>query len=90
MSINNFCISSNNVFKHFIQHFGRQYFYGLNDSTLYSCLLSLIKKDENGQLYLTNIRQNYSQLTIKSKSFVEQNTGNNEECFLSTIILFGN
>jgi len=66
----------------FIQHFGRQYFYGLNDSTLYSCLLSLIKKDENNQHYLANIRQNYSQLTIRSKAFIEQNLVKNDECLL--------
>ncbi|CAF5094879.1 unnamed protein product, partial [Rotaria magnacalcarata] len=54
----------------FIQHFGRQYFYGLNENTLYSCLLSLIKINGNEQYYLSNPNQHYSQLTIKSKSFI--------------------
>ena len=31
----------------FVQHFGRQYFYGLNDNTLYSCLLSFIKTNHD-------------------------------------------
>ncbi|CAF0904066.1 unnamed protein product [Adineta ricciae] len=36
----------------FVQHFGRQYFYGMNDSTLHSCLLSLIQTNENDQYTL--------------------------------------
>jgi hypothetical protein len=70
----------------FIQHFGQQYFYGLNDSTLYSCLLTLIKKDDNGQYFLSNIHHNYSQLTIKSKSFIEQNSNDIRQCFSFLII----
>jgi len=42
----------------------------------------LIKKDENNQHYLANIRQNYSQLTIRSKAFIEQNLVKNDECLL--------
>jgi hypothetical protein len=70
----------------FIQHFGQQYFYGLNDSTLYSCLLTLIKKNENEQYFLSNIHHNYSQLTIKSKSFIEQNSNDIRQCFSFLII----
>ncbi|CAF4545879.1 unnamed protein product, partial [Rotaria sp. Silwood2] len=39
----------------FIQHFGRQYFYGMNENTLYSCLLSLIKINENEEYSLLNM-----------------------------------
>ncbi len=70
----------------FIEHFGQQYFYGFNDSTLYSCLLTLIKKDENGQYFLANIHRNYSQLTIKSKLFIEQNSTNLYQCLLFSIM----
>jgi len=70
----------------FIDHFGKQYFYGLNDSTLYSCLLTLIKKDENQQYYLSNIHRNYTQLTIKSKSFIEQDSTDIRQCLLYSII----
>ena len=67
----------------FVQHFGRQYFYGLNDNTLYSCLLSIIKNDKN--VYL-NIHQNYTQLTIDSKPFIEQNPTNIQQCLLRLVL----
>ncbi|CAF1380067.1 unnamed protein product, partial [Rotaria sordida] len=72
----------------FIQHFGRQYFYGLNDNTLYSCLLSLIKKNENEneQNYFINIQQYYTQLNIKTKSFIEQYSSNIQLCILRLVI----
>ncbi|CAF3355394.1 unnamed protein product [Rotaria sp. Silwood2] len=70
----------------FIQHFGRQYFYGLNDNTLYSCLLSFIKKNENEQNYFLNIHQYYTQLNIKSKSFIEQNSSDIQLCILRSVI----
>ncbi|CAF4719416.1 unnamed protein product, partial [Rotaria sp. Silwood1] len=70
----------------FIQHFGRQYFYGLNDDTLYSCLLSFMKKNENEQNYILNIHQYYTQLTIKSKSFIEQNSSDIQLCILRSVI----
>ncbi len=70
----------------FIQHFERQYFYGLNDDTLYSCLLSLIKINENQQRYLANIQQHYSQLTINSKSFIEQNPSDLQQCLLRFVL----
>ena len=67
----------------FVQHFGRQYFYGFNENTLYSCLLSIIKTDPN--VYL-NIHQNYTQLTIDSKPFIEQNPTNIQQCLLRLIL----
>ncbi|CAF2053256.1 unnamed protein product, partial [Rotaria magnacalcarata] len=70
----------------FIQHFGRQYFYGLNENTLYSCLLSLIKKKENDQNYFLNTYQHYSQLTIRSKHFIEQNPSDIQLCVLRSVI----
>ncbi len=70
----------------FIQHFEKQYFYGLNDDTLYSSLLSLIKIDENQQRYLVNIQQHYSQLTINSKSFIEQNPSDTQQCLLRFVL----
>ncbi|CAF5134993.1 unnamed protein product, partial [Rotaria sp. Silwood1] len=65
----------------FIQHFGRQYFYGMNDNTLYSCLLSLIKINENEEYSLLNLNQYYTQLTIKLKSFIEQNPTDIQQSF---------
>jgi hypothetical protein len=70
----------------FIQHFERQYFYGLNEDTLYSCLLSLIKIDENQQRYLVNIQQHYTQLTIKSRPFIEQNPTDIQQCLLRSVL----
>lgn len=70
----------------FIQHFGRQYFYGLNESTLYSCLLSFIRKNENEQNHFLNVHQNYTQLTIESKPFIEQNPSDIQLCLLRSVI----
>ncbi len=68
----------------FIQHFGRQYFYGLNENTLYSCLLSLIKQNE--QTYFLNVHQYQTQLTIKSKPFIEQNPSDIQQCLLRSVL----
>ncbi len=70
----------------FIQHFGRQYFYGMNESTLYSCLLSLIKINNNGEYSLLNVHQYYTQLTIKLKSFIEQNPTDIQQCLLRLVL----
>jgi hypothetical protein len=70
----------------FIDHFGREYFYGFNDDTLYSYLLSFIKRNMQGEYYLSNIQENYNQLTIQSKSFIEQNINDKKESFLFCII----
>ena len=70
----------------FIQHFGRQYFYGLNENTLYSCLLSLIKYNENEQNYFINVHQHYTQLTVQSKLFIEQNPSNTQQCILRSVL----
>jgi hypothetical protein len=70
----------------FIQHFGRQYFYGMNESTLYSCLLTLIKINDNGEYFLLNVYQHYTQLTIKLKSFIEQNSTDIQQCLLRLVL----
>ncbi|CAF3121404.1 unnamed protein product [Rotaria socialis] len=70
----------------FIEHFGRQYFYGINKSTLYSCLLSLIKVNENEEHSLLNVNQHYTQLTFKLKSFIEQNPTNTQQCLVRLIL----
>ncbi|UJR29383.1 hypothetical protein I4U23_010595 [Adineta vaga] len=70
----------------FIQHFGRQYFYGINENTLYSCLLSLMKFNETDQTYFLNTHQHYSQLTIRSKSFIEQNPSDIQQCILRSVL----
>ena len=70
----------------FIQHFGQQYFSGLNESTLHSCLLNLIKKDDNGQYYLSNIHRSYSQLNSESKTFIEQNSTDMRQSILYLLI----
>ncbi|CAF1222260.1 unnamed protein product [Adineta steineri] len=69
-----------------IQHFGREYFYGLNESTLYSCLLSLIQINDNGDHSLLNVHQHYTQLTIKLKSFIEQNSMDTQQCLLRLVL----
>ena len=70
----------------FIEHFETQYFYGLNKDTLYSILLSLIKTDENKQRHLVNIQQNYSQLSIRCKSFIEEDLTNTKQCLLRFVL----
>ncbi|CAF1180009.1 unnamed protein product [Adineta steineri] len=70
----------------FIDHFGREYFYGFNDDTLYSYLLSFIKRNIQGEYYLSNIQENYNQLTIQSKSFIEQNINDKRQSLLFSII----
>ena len=66
----------------FIEHFGKEYLYGLNDNTLYSCLLSLIKRNAHDEYYLSSMHENYTQLTIKSKPFIEQNPTDKQQCLL--------
>ncbi|CAF4841122.1 unnamed protein product, partial [Rotaria sp. Silwood2] len=70
----------------FIEHFGRQYFYGMNESTLHSCLLSLIKINENEEHSLLNVHQYYTQMTIKRKSFIEQDSTNIQQCLFRLIL----
>ncbi|CAF1578446.1 unnamed protein product [Rotaria magnacalcarata] len=70
----------------FIEHFGRQYFYGLNDNTLYSCLLSLIETKRNGDYSLFNISHHYTQLTIRSKSFISPNLSNIQQSLFRIVI----
>jgi hypothetical protein len=70
----------------FIQHFGQQYLYGLNDSTLYSCLLSFIQTDENRRCFISNVHQNYTQLNLRTKPFIEENPANTQQCLLRSIL----
>ncbi len=70
----------------FIQHFGRQHFYGMNENTLYSCLLPLIKINDNGEHSLLNVHQQYTQFTIKLKSFIEQNPTDIQQCLLRLLL----
>ncbi|CAF0874792.1 unnamed protein product [Didymodactylos carnosus] len=69
-----------------IEHIGQQYFYGLSSNTLYSCLLGLIEKNDEEERYYLNIHQQYTQLTIKSKSVIEQNLTNTFQCLLRSIL----
>jgi hypothetical protein len=46
----------------------------------------LIQKDENGQYYLSNVHRNYSQLTIKSQSFIEHNSADIGQCILHSLV----
>jgi hypothetical protein len=46
----------------------------------------LIKTDENQKRYLANLQQQYSQLTVKSKSFIEQNPSDIQQCLLRFIL----
>ena len=70
----------------FIQHFGRQYFYGLNESTLSSCLLSLIKINDQGEHSLSYIHQSYTQMTMKLKPFIEQTPADVQQCLLRFVL----
>ena len=72
----------------FIEHFGREYFYGFTDNTLYSCLLSLIKHKDNqtDEYSLINIQECYTQLNIKLKTFYEQNLPDLQLCFVRLIL----
>ena len=70
----------------FIEHFGRQYFYGLNESTLPSCLLSLIELERNDEHVLIKVHQHYSQFTIGYKSLIEQNPSDLSQCLLRRVL----
>jgi hypothetical protein len=70
----------------FIEHVGQQYFCGLSSNTIYSCLLGLIEKNDEEERYYLNIHQQYTQLTIKSKSMIEQNPTNTFQCLLRSVL----
>ncbi|CAF3853458.1 unnamed protein product [Rotaria sp. Silwood1] len=70
----------------FIDHFGKEYFYGYHDETLYSCLLSFIKRNAQNEPYLSNIHENYNQLTFQSKSFIEKDINDKKQCYLFAFI----
>lgn len=71
----------------FIDHIGKQYFHGLNDSTLYSCLLPLIVKHDNENPTLGKIASQYNQLTIRAKGFVEQDPNDSLQCYLRFVLV---
>ncbi|CAF4644200.1 unnamed protein product, partial [Rotaria sp. Silwood2] len=58
----------------------------MNQSTLYSCLLSLIKVNDNEEYSLLNMHEYYTQLTTKLKSFIEQNPTNIQQCLFRLIL----
>lgn len=70
----------------FIEHFGKEYFYGFNDETLSSCLLSLIKEIDENDCSLINLDENYNQLMINSKQFVDYRPDDEECRYLSFVI----
>jgi hypothetical protein len=70
----------------FVEHFGQEYLYGFNYDTLYSSLLSFIKRNEQGECYLSNINDNYNQLTIASKPSIEQDINDKQQCLLYAIL----
>ncbi|CAF1152820.1 unnamed protein product [Didymodactylos carnosus] len=72
--------------KSFIEHFSSKNFCGLNNNTLYSCLLSMIENDENGHCGVANVHHQYTQLTIKTKSFIEENPINIQKCLLRSVL----
>lgn len=72
--------------RNFIQHFGKEYFYGLNEETLSSCLLSLIKRIDQNDCSLINLDENYNQLMIRSKQFVDYQRDDDECRYLSYVI----
>ncbi|CAF2941754.1 unnamed protein product [Rotaria sp. Silwood2] len=69
----------------FIDCFGAKNFFGLNNDTLYSCLLSLLECEDNGICRISNIDRQYTQLTIRTKSFIE-NTSNINQRLLRSIL----
>ncbi|CAF4219866.1 unnamed protein product [Rotaria magnacalcarata] len=72
--------------KSFIEHFSSKNFCGLNKNTLYSCLLSMIENDEHGHSEISNIHNQYTQLTIKTKSFIEENPFKIQQCLLRSVL----
>jgi hypothetical protein len=70
----------------FIEHVGQQYIYGLTTNTLYSCLLGSIEKNNEENRYYLSINKKYTQLTIKSKSTIEQNPTNPFQCILRSTL----
>ncbi|CAF1683350.1 unnamed protein product, partial [Rotaria magnacalcarata] len=71
----------------FLEHFGRQYFYGLNDNTLYSCLLSLIEMKADKEYLLFNVSHHYTQLNIRMKSFIGLNLSDIQQCLLRIVLV---
>ena len=70
----------------FIDHIGKQYFYGLNNTTLSSYLISLIIKDPNGEFRLSSIDNLYTQWTINHKALIEENPSDVKQCFCRLVL----
>lgn len=70
----------------FIEHFGKEYFYGFNDETLSSCLLLLIQRLDQDEYSLGNLHENYNQLISRSKQFVDYRQDDDEWHYLSFVI----
>ena len=70
----------------FIQYFGKEYFYGFTEETLKSILLSMIQRLDENECILKNLDENFSQLTIASKSFVDCKS-NDEKIRLSSYVI---
>ncbi|CAF1142456.1 unnamed protein product, partial [Adineta ricciae] len=70
----------------FVKHFGQEYFYGFNDNTFYSTLLSFITRSQEGECYLSNMNDNYNQLSIQSKLSIEQSSNDKQQCLLYGIL----
>jgi len=64
----------------FIEHFGREHFHGLNDNTLYSCLLSLIEMKNTGEYSLFNVSH-------RMKSSITSNPLNIRQCLLRFVLV---
>ncbi|CAF1093606.1 unnamed protein product [Adineta steineri] len=71
----------------FIVHFGREYFYSLNDNTLYSCLLSLIEMKSDGKYSLYPISHHYTQLSRQMNSFIEINHCDIQKSLLRIVLM---
>ena len=70
----------------FVKHFGEENFYGFNDNTIHSFLLSCIRQSERNDCTLMDIKEIYTQLSIPSKEFIEQNPTDRQQCFLFALL----
>ncbi|CAF0837493.1 unnamed protein product [Didymodactylos carnosus] len=63
--------------KTFIEHYGRQYFYGLTDNTLYSCLLLMIKiKQKTATQYESMLKINTDRVKTEEQYNVNSEADN--------------
>ncbi|CAF1176839.1 unnamed protein product [Adineta ricciae] len=71
----------------FVKHVGRQYFYGFNDNTLYSCLLSLIEMKTDREYSLFDISQLYTQLSARIKYFTGLDPSDRQQCLFRIVLV---